>query len=255
MSDKPIIIELVGPSGSGKTSLMKKLVKSGGFEDLETATWRGLITTNKVKVPLTWLWRLMPVHLAKSLRLVRLVSFYRQELVRNYGHSYEHLLNLITERIIGTSLDASEKAWLSCRLYDAVTDHMLINEPINSSRVILADEFFLQKIHTLFFDQNEQNLHKEPTNTYLDTIPKPAAILNFNIPANVCADRLMSRDGKLPRLSRDRNKTEVEAGLEDSLQTSTYTVGYLKQKYGVLSVEVTNGSNLKEILTTIKHIS
>jgi len=248
MENSPHIIELIGPSGSGKSTFVTKgLAYSRDFDNVEIAAFRGLIHHKGIAVPGVTLLRLLPVWLARRLRLTKIVAFYHDQIIRAFGTTYRNLLTHVHESICKLPVPAEEKFWLSDRILEAVVNHHLITQPVNNGRKILADEFFLQKIFSL-------NIKDEHIPAFLQNLNyKIDVLLKFNEEAQTCLSRLRLRD-------RNRNpgiRNMSDENLLQKIKSSQYTTNLISntlKNNGVRIIEVNGDTNERDVVDIINKI-
>ena len=244
-----MIIELIGPSGSGKSTFVNEaIVKSRTFDNVEMAAWRGLLNHPKIKVFGAFLWRLFPARLAYRLRITKMVELYRDQLIRSHSKAYENLL-ITAQQLINNLADATidEKLWLMDNFTRTVVNYALISQPINAKRLILADEFFLQKAVRLS-GENSNNV-----GSYLALVPKPKVVLLFDAEPKVLVERIRSRSGS--RNIRTRSMTD-EVLLQKLLTSKNVTneLVAVLEKTGAKKFRIENEGDRNRVINDLKKI-
>ncbi len=246
MRDKPIIIELVGPSGSGKSTFVDEAVaRNRVFDNVETAAWRGLINHPTIKVAGAFLWRLFPISVAYRLRLTKIVNLYRDQVIRQHGGSYDALLIAAQKLINQLNAKAEEKIWLVDKFIGTVVNHALIKQPVNAGRLVLADEFFIQKAVRLSEGESER------VRDYLDLIPKPEMMIIFEIDSETSVERIRSRGGSRNIRAHEMSDDELLERIIESIEAARVIVEIL-EKNGIKKMVAGANTDRRKLLDTLK---
>ncbi len=175
-----------------------------------------------------------------------MVELYRDQLIRAHSKTYESLLTT-AQNLINNLSDATidERLWLMYNFTRTVINHALISQPVNSSRLILADEFFLQKA-VRFSGENSNNIAG-----YLALMPKPEMVLLFDAEPKVLVERIRSRGGS--RNIRVRSMRDEEL-LQKLLMSKNITneIAATLEKKGIKKLSVKTGSDYREVLKELK---
>lgn len=244
-----MIIELIGPSGSGKSAFVDEAIRrNSAFDNIEMAAWRGLLNHPKIKVFGAFLWRLFPARLAYRLRVTKMVELYRDQMIRSHSRAYENLF-ASAQKLINNLADATidEKLWLMDNLTRTVINHALVSQTINANRIVLADEFFLQK--AVRFSGPDSNTIGE----YLLFMPKPEVMLLFNAEPKVLVERIRSRSGSRNIRTRSMTDGELEAKLLTAKNVANDIVATL-EKSGVKKFKIENEGDRNRVINDLKNI-
>lgn len=242
MIDKPIIIELLGPSGSGKSTFVElALNKSRFFDNVEMAAWRGLISSKVVKLPFAQILCLIPVRFAYHFRLTKMVNLYRDQILRQKGGSYRKILAAAQNNINNLDLDIEEKFWLIDKFIGTVVNHILIEQSGGKKRIVLADEFFLQKVVRISASDTTV------IDKLLDLIPKPSASVLFKVDLKIAVERIRSRNSNRNLNAQSMTNETLTKKLERSSESALIVAEKLKSD-GVNSFVINDSSEVPDLI-------
>ncbi|MCA9361426.1 hypothetical protein KC845_02610 [Candidatus Kaiserbacteria bacterium] len=249
MEAKPKIIELIGVSASGKSTFADFVFSSSSdYDNIETAAFRGLLYHQDIKIPCKSLLKLVPTRLAYKLRLTKICDLYRDQLL---AKSKNPETSKWLEFALKSTSDVEDftvaKTILITKLIKNITDYELIMSPVNNGRIILADEFFLQKIFSLQSNDDEVFELLGMINYDLDLL------LKFEVDADLSLERLRQRLAGRNSDIRQINNEKLLDRIKRSQHTTNIIESELRNK-NVKTFVVNNESNNKQILSKLKEI-
>ena len=249
MNQKPKIVEFIGVSGSGKTTLYKKITRlNKKYNSLEIAAFRGLINNPKIKIPGRQILRILPENIISILNLTKIRYLYIDQVISfSETSEFDKTFTNLNNYLSASTDNNKEKMLLTYNILKNICDLLLIMNPINNNKIILVDEFFLQKIFSLKINDKQISIYLDKLGYKIDLL------LKLNEESTVSLSRLRSRGVSRNSNIKNIGDEELLERIKDSQRTTNLIATILKDnKLNIL--EVDNDTNLKTIINTIDKI-